>query len=211
MMVQILGQRTSKDSNVKHVQVKYNYVRDLVDNNHVAVIYTLSAENLANPFTKALIGTTFERLGTEINVISTNNAHQFSRGCVGNNDSFHTKMDYDLKKTVTSYIYRSHSYTQMSKIRYVIQCGEHNKFFTESRIDDSRCFLLTSRTIAGLILKRIASLINCMLWCEIFSQSDNQRVIQKLVFLQQQNSEMVSTDNDGTINSNWRMCTTSSR
>lgn len=45
---------------VKHVGIKYHYVRESVDAKHVTVQYTPSADNRADSLTKGLIGETFE-------------------------------------------------------------------------------------------------------------------------------------------------------
>ena len=46
--------------NVKHVGIKYHYVREMVVNKAVEVIYTPSEKNCSDSFTKVLIGTTFQ-------------------------------------------------------------------------------------------------------------------------------------------------------
>lgn len=56
--------------NVNHVEVKYQYVLDWVDKKRIAVTYSPSADHLADPFTKALIGENFERLRAGITIMS---------------------------------------------------------------------------------------------------------------------------------------------
>lgn len=48
--------------NVKHVNVKYHYVRGSLEQNRSEVCYTPMAENLADPLAKVLVGQTFEKL-----------------------------------------------------------------------------------------------------------------------------------------------------
>lgn len=45
--------------NVKHVGIKYHYVREAVQSGEVKVKYTPSNENRADGLTKALVGDTF--------------------------------------------------------------------------------------------------------------------------------------------------------
>ena len=61
--------------NVKHVEVKYHYVRDSVDQGRIAVSYVPSSDNFADPFTKALIGENFERLRAANNIKSITDTH----------------------------------------------------------------------------------------------------------------------------------------
>lgn len=54
--------------NLKIVEIKYHYVRDAVDEGLVYINCTSSLENLADSFTKVLIGEHFESPGPTINI-----------------------------------------------------------------------------------------------------------------------------------------------
>lgn len=56
--------------NLNYFKLTYHYVLDSAVKNGVAVSYTPSADKLADPFTEALIGETFETLLAAVNIKS---------------------------------------------------------------------------------------------------------------------------------------------
>lgn len=57
--------------NVKHVGIRYSFVKEIVENQEIQVLYTPSEENKADSFTKSLVGASFDAHRDNLQVMST--------------------------------------------------------------------------------------------------------------------------------------------
>ncbi|KAF2353132.1 Reverse transcriptase RNA-dependent DNA polymerase, partial [Trinorchestia longiramus] len=76
-----LAQNPKYHGRSKHIDIKFNYVRDLVRNKEIDLVYCPSNDMLADIFTKGLSAEKFSRLRSKLGVVSFEKHFQCEKEC----------------------------------------------------------------------------------------------------------------------------------
>ncbi|KAF2344297.1 hypothetical protein FHG87_024947, partial [Trinorchestia longiramus] len=76
-----LAQNPKNHGRYKHIDIKFHYVRDLVRNKEIDLVYCPSNDMLADIFTKGLSAEKFSRLRCKLGVVSFEKHIQCEKEC----------------------------------------------------------------------------------------------------------------------------------